>query len=393
MKILHIIPSYYPAFAHGGPPWSVHNLNKWLIKQGVDVTVYTTNINGNSTLDVEPGVPVDQDGVTTYYFPQSLLGLWSYSYPLHKKLKKTAKDFDLIHITSTFLFASTLGAYYAKKNNVPYIISPRGNLMKEPLNQKSALKKIFYIGLIEEKNLQNASAIHFTVPKEKKEYKEQGFSYNNSIMIPNGIDPETFKEAEPGLFRKKFNIPEDKKIVLFLSRLAWKKGLDTLIPAFKKVSEQNPNSILVIAGKENKYKKKILKMIASNNLKLDKDVIFTGMITGEDKTAAFQDSDVFVLSSYSENFGMAVAEAMNFGLPVVITENIGIASEIKKRDAGIVTVKDKDLVANNILKILQNPEFARDIGQRGRKLVGEKYLMSAIADRWVEEYQKLIYRN
>src|SRR6056297_2547161 len=348
MKILHITPSYYPAFAHGGPPWSVHNLNKWLVKQGVDVTVYTTNINGNSTLDVEPGVPVDQDGVTTYYFPQSLLGLWSYSYPLHKKLKKTAKDFDLIHITSTFLFASTLGAYYAKKNNVPYIISPRGNLMKEPLNQKSALKKIFYIGLIEEKNLQNASAIHFTVPKEKKEYKEQGFSYNNSIMIPNGIDPETFKEAEPGLFRKKFNIPEDKKIVLFLSRLAWKKGLDTLIPAFKKVSEQNPNSILVIAGKENKYKKKILKMIASNNLKLGEDVIFTGMITGEDKTAAFQDSDVFVLSSYSENFGMAVAEAMNFGLPVVITENIGIASEIKKRDAGIVTVKDKDLVANNI---------------------------------------------
>jgi glycosyltransferase involved in cell wall biosynthesis len=387
MKVLHIIPTYYPAYVRGGPIWSVHNLNRWLIKKGIDVTVYTTDIDvpENTSKNQE----VDVDGVKVYYFKKSLSGIWAYSYSLHKTLKKTASDFDLVHITSTFLSASALGSYYARKNNIPYIISPRGNLMKEPVEKKSFLKKIFYIGLIEERNLQNASAIHFTVPQEREEYKGLGFGCQKEITIPNGIDSDSFEKAEAGQFRKKFNISEDKKIILFLSRISWKKGLDTLIPAFAEVSKKRPEVVLVIAGGDSEgYKQKVEGWIKENSIE-DK-VIFTGMITGADKTAALQDSDIFVLPSYSENFGMAVAEAMYFSLPVVISNKIGIASEVKKANAGIVTLKEKLLIANEIIRLLESPELAKNLGEKGKKLVEEKYLMPAIADRWIEEYNKLV---
>jgi glycosyltransferase involved in cell wall biosynthesis len=390
MKVLHIIPTYYPAHARGGPIWSVHNLNKWLIKKGVDVTVYTTDLDIPS--DKLRNKKVNIDGVNVYYFSASFPKFWEYSRNLHKKLKKTAKDFDLIHITSTFLFASTLGAYYAKKNNIPYIISPRGNLMNEPMKKKGALKKIFYVGLVEERNLQNASAIHFTVKKEKEEYEELGFIYKKSILIPNGIDPENFEDAPDGHFRQKFNISDDKKIVLFLSRISWKKGLDTLLPAFRKVVDNNPNTVLVIAGGDTEgYKKRVEQWINENNLQ--NDVIFTGMITGKDKTGALKDSNVFVLPSYSENFGMAVVEAMNFSLPVVITENVGISNKIIENNAGLVVSKDETQVSNAILRLLNNENFAKDIGERGRSLVAKEYLMANIADEWVKNYQEIIEEN
>jgi glycosyltransferase involved in cell wall biosynthesis len=390
MKVLHIIPTYYPAHARGGPIWSVHNLNKWLIKKGVDVTVYTTDLDIPS--DKLRNKKVNIDGVNVYYFSASFPKFWEYSRNLHKKLKKTAKDFDLIHITSTFLFASTLGAYYAKKNNIPYIISPRGNLMNEPMKKKGALKKIFYVGLVEERNLQNASAIHFTVKKEKEEYEELGFIYKKSILIPNGIDPENFEDAPDGHFRQKFNISDDKKIVLFLSRISWKKGLDTLLPAFRKVVDSNPDTVLVIAGGDAEgYKKQVEKWVDEN--KLQNNVIFTGMITDKDKTGALKDSDVFVLSSYSENFGMAVVEAMNFSLPVVITENVGISNKIIENNAGLVVSKDETQVSNAILRLLNNENFAKDIGERGRSLVAKEYLMANIADEWVKNYQEIIEEN
>lgn len=212
MKILHIVPSYWPAFERGGPIRSVHSLNKWLVKNGVDVTVYTTNIGLKGKVETNREVLVD--GVKVWYFPLTWAA-WQYSSALHKQLKQTAKNFDLIHITSTFLAASTLGAYYAKKFNIPYLISPRGNLMKEPLQKKSSFKKQVYISLIEKRNLAGAVAIHFTTEVEKKEYLEQKLPLKNSIVIPNGLDPEEFSEEiikrNKINFREKFGIGVDKK--------------------------------------------------------------------------------------------------------------------------------------------------------------------------------------
>src|SRR3989344_4717681 len=121
MKILHITPAYVPSWKHGGPIISVHTLNKYLARRGVDVTVYTTTINGSENLSVPVGVPVMMDGVRVFYFHPSFPRAWSYSRGLHRMLAKTIQEFDLVHITSVFLAASTLGAYYAKKFRKLYI--------------------------------------------------------------------------------------------------------------------------------------------------------------------------------------------------------------------------------------------------------------------------------
>ena len=416
MKILHIIPSYTPAYNRGGPIWSVPNLNRWLAKKGVDVTVYTTDI------DIPQNIPrnktIDLNGTKVTYFPFSWpriweywrIGVlpaflprhWEYSRDLHKALKKNIEEFDLVHITSTFLFASTLGAYYSKKHNKPFIISPRGNLMW-PLELKSATKKKMYIKLVESKNLGDADAIHFTVPKEKSEYIHYDLPLYDSVIIPNGIEPENFKSAPQGYFREKFNIPESKKIVLFLGRITWKKGLDTLIPAFTEVKKlinqesreargQESGVVLIIAGGDDEgYKKKVKKWIKENNI--EDNVIFTGMITGKDKTAAYQDSDVFVLPSYSENFGMAVVEAMYMKLPVVVTNNVGVAHYIKEANAGVVISKDKKELTAAILKLLEDKERRINLGENGRKLVEDKFVMSKIADKWVKAYKKIIDKH
>ncbi len=326
MRILHIVPSYLPAYSYGGPILSVHSMNKWLVKKGADVTVYTTNINGGSELDVPLNREVVIDGVKVFYFPLSFRG-WVYSGYMREALKKNVRNFDLIHITSVFLSASTLGAHYAKKFGRPYIISPRGSLMKEPLKRKNKVSKEIYIHLIEKRNLAGAAAIHFTAKNEETEYKEAGFPIAGSFIVPNGIDMESMnKEVPPGIFRNKFGIPADKKIVLSLGRLNWKKGFDTLIPIFREVAEKNPKAVLVIAGgDEGGYKKEIEKFITENGLGAGEDVIFTGELLGDMKLAAFHESDLFVLPSYSENFGMAAGEVISLGsMPVILSSGTGI---------------------------------------------------------------------
>ncbi|MEW6408112.1 MAG: glycosyltransferase [Patescibacteria group bacterium] len=395
MKILHIVPSYLPAYRYGGPIRSVHELNKGLVGLGIDVTVYTTNIDISGGLNVPLNREVDVDGVKVFYFPITFRP-WQYSRVLHRALAKNAKNFDLIHITSVFLSASTLGAYYAKKFNKPYIISPRGNFMQEPLKKDflKRLKKRIYINLIEKRNLSGAAAIHFTVEKEKEDYLKTGLLLRKAIVIPNGIDvtkSEKRKTQRDEDFIKKFKIPKRKKIILFLGRLNWIKGLDTLIPAFSEVIKKEPNAVLVLAGPdENNYRKEIELKIENCKLKIGKDVIFTDMLLGDDKIAAYGESDVFVLSSYSENFGMAVAEAMVAGLPVVISKGVGISNEVEKAGAGLVIEKEINQVGEAILKILNNPDLAKKMGEAGRALVEQEFSSEKVAEKWLGEYNKLL---
>jgi len=409
MKILHIIPSYLPAKLASGPIIPTHNLNKELVKKGIEVVVYTTNLDGTKILDVPLNQEIDIDGVKVFYFPISFRS-WQYSFALHRALAKNVKNFDLIHITSVFLSVSTLGAYYAKKFKKPYIISPHGSLMSDPLSRHSLKKKV-YLNLIEKKNLKEA-VVHFLVDQEKDDYLKTNLPLKEAVVIPNGIDnKENIKKTtffnfnmsingnvdiknldfQKTNFRTKFGIGSDKKLVLFLARLHPIKGLDTLIPAFSEVIKKNSRVVLILAGPDEiNYKKEVELKIENYQLKISKDVVFTGMLTGEDKISALQESDIFVLPSYSECLPMAVIEAMYFGLPVIVTRNVGIASFIEKAGAGIVVEKNEKQLAEAILKILNNSDLGKEMGRRGRNLVEIEFFSLKVAERWIEEYNKII---
>lgn len=408
MRILHIIPSYVPAYHTGGPVVSVHSLNKWLAKLGHDVTVYATDI------PIKGRVPLCRevllDGVKVFYFPGSFPRIWEffpvfffpiffpkhweYSRALHKKLAKTARDFDVIHITATFRFNLMLGAYYARKSGIPYVISPRGNLMS-PLELKSAAKKLLYLAFIEKKNLKRAAAIHFTVPKERDEYVHYRLPLSNYFIIPNGIDVEEFDSSMHAGFenelRKRFGFGKDKKIILFLGRISWKKGFDTLIPAFAQVLKKESETVLVIAGSDDGgYRKKVKGWIAEHGI--SESVFFTSA-GKEDKADIFRSADVFVLPSFSENFGIAVVEAMCASRPVVITEGVGISPYVRDAGAGIVIKKDINELTQAMVRLLRDPVSARRMGEKGRRLVEEKFSIPRIAEEWVKAYRSLISKK
>lgn len=389
MRILHIVPTYIPAYRYGGPIESVHALNKALVELGDEVTVLTTNSDGNKTLDVPLEKPVYIDGVRVFYFSTSFPHSWFYSPQMKQYAYSIAKEYDVIHETSVFLYSSFLARKLAKYFKKPFIISPRGSLMREPLKRKSAIKKKFYLSYIEKTNLLLADAIHFTAEREKAEYIAEDFPFKKAFIIENSITSE-ISESHISL-RKKLGIAEEKKIILSLGRLNWKKGFDTLIPAFKKVYEKFPSALLIIAGEDDGYKSEIERFIAKE--KIEHAVIFVGSLYGEEKEAMYRESDVFVLPSYSENFGMAVAEAMRAGIPVVITPEVAIAEDVRKSNAGKIVAKKAEFFAEAISDILNNSEEARKMGENGQRMIKEHYNPGVIAEKMHLAYNEIMKRE
>jgi len=388
MKILHITPAYVPAYRYGGPIRVVHEMNKWLVKLGAEVTVYTTNVDGPNVLDVPLGKAVIMDGVRVFHFPTSFPRSWFNSAEMNKAMKENIKDFDLVHITSAFLAASYFGSKYAREAGVPYIISPRGNFMKNTFH-KHYLKKKIYTELIEKNALQGAAAIHFTAEAEREEYVAEKLPLSRAIISPNGVDEESFKEISPkGAFRRKFGFNKER-LILFLGRISWKKGFDTLIPAMAEVVKEIPDALLVVAGGDDEGYQKEVENFAER-YGIQNKVRFLGMLLGEDKNGALLDSDVFVLPSYSENFGNAVVEAMYLSLPVLITPGVAISAEIAEAGAGMVVPKETSKLAESLKLLLLNREIRQKLAGNGKKLVMARFFWPEIDSAPPLEYKRLI---
>ncbi|MBI4243756.1 MAG: glycosyltransferase, partial [Planctomycetes bacterium] len=136
MKVLHVLPSFVPAYRYGGPVKGLFELCRSLVKHGVDITVFTTNIDGPGQLDVPVGDEVVLDGVKTHYFQIQNPRSYSYSEELSGALKNRVKDFDLVHIHSIFNWPSTSAMAFCRKFGVPYILRPAGMLEDFSIKQR-----------------------------------------------------------------------------------------------------------------------------------------------------------------------------------------------------------------------------------------------------------------
>jgi glycosyltransferase involved in cell wall biosynthesis len=255
----------------------------------------------------------------------------------------------------------------------------------------NALKKKIYLSLFEKRNLRNAAAIHFLVEEEKKDFFQAKLPLRRAIVIPNGLEGGPEDGVVRGFFRQKFGIPSNKKLVLFLGRLHWKKGLDTLIPAFREVIKADRNAVLILAGGDDGYKKSAEELIKKYDI--GENVVFTGMILDKEKKAALSESDLFVMPSLFEACSISLLEALSFGLPAIVTEGVGGSLEIQKAQAGLVVKKEAKELSGAILKILDNPDFAKKIGEAGKGLFAQKFLISRVAEEFINSYRELILEN
>lgn len=390
MKLLFITHSYYPAFKHGGPVVSVHSINKKLVEMGVEVTVLTTNAGLEKDKSIQVNDWILQDGVRVKYFNYYGNRLYNISPALAFETAKIIKEYDIVHSTPVWNFPNLIAGYLCILFNKPYVISPRGTLYKETIDLKSTfLKKIYYC-LFVKYLLNKASLIHFTTNDEKEKVIEYLGLNNNAVVIPNGLDMDDFSILpNKGLFRKRYNINENDLIVLFLGRINIKKGLDLLIKAFMKLTKEIKDIKLIIAGFDNEgYSEKLKQLITG--LHIQEHVIFTGPLLNEFKKEAFIDADVFVLPSHSENFGMAVVEAMASGCPVVLSNKVGIHNVISENNIGVVTEASINSLVLGLRKIILDTGYQKMLSDSGRDYVNKYFNINSVAIEVISEYERLL---
>lgn len=382
MRVLQILPYYQPAYRYGGPVKSVHGLNKALVEAGVDVTQFTTNIDGTQDLDVPLGEEVLLDGVKVYYYSVQAPRSYIYSFQLKQALHKRLSTFELVHIHGLYVYPTTAAAHFCRHHQIPYLIAPRGMLDHDAMQTGNLVKKSrkrAYLNLMEKANLDGATALHFTAEEERRRSVYE-CSKERSVIVPNGLDVADFPLKEES---------DDTDTVLFLSRIHSHKGLDLLIPAFAEVIQQHPRARLRLVGPDNtNYFPQIQALIT--HYQLHDYVQYDGMLLGEEKIKALQQAALFVLPSFSESFGMSIVEALACGTPVVISDRVNIYREIEAAQCGVVTRREITEIANGILFLLQHPAEAKQMGLRGRALVEEKFTWTAVADSMKSVYQSII---
>lgn len=279
----------------GGPSRSVPILAKGLSDIGCDVTLMTLKTDDMNTH------LLDGTDVKLEILPSSVKT---------SVLEKTILDgkFDIIHLQNLWLPSYHRVASIARKHGIKYLMTPRGTLEPWCLKQK-ALKKKIARWLYQDNDLNKCACIYATAEIEAQHIRELGFS-NNICIIPNGIETDDYPCRSTDV--------EVKKQILFISRIHPKKGIEILIEAFAIIKDQFLDWNVVIAGNgENDYIQALQDKI--NRMNLSNRISIIGPVFGASKTRLYQESSLFCLPSFSENFGMVVAEAMSCGVPAITT--------------------------------------------------------------------------
>lgn len=401
MKILHVIPSFAPAWRYGGPIFYAYGLARAQTAKGHKVTVMTTNVDGPGVLDVPVDRPVVMDGVEVRYFPIQRPRWYYFSRPLGRALQRGVPDFDIVHIHSIFLWPTTIAAFWCRRRSVPYIILPQGSLDPTCLAKsydsrlaslRSRIMKGVYLRTLGKMDLDGASAIQFTAEAEMEAARPLGLR-PPWFIVPLGVDSagdET--EPAPSRLRQQFPGIQGKRLVLFLSRLDPKKGLDLLIPALGKLAADGEKFAFLVAGSGSKaYEAEVAACVKQHGL--EDSTVFLAFVQGAAKWSLLREVDLFVLTSYQENFGVAVGEAMEAGVPVVISDRINIHREVSREGAGLVTGLDPTEIATAIARLLSDAALRREMGERGKRLVSERFAWEKVVQGVLLMYEQVLQQR
>jgi glycosyltransferase involved in cell wall biosynthesis len=356
------------------------------------MTVATTDDHGpRAHMSVPLGQPVKVNGATRFYFRKQT-EFYKCSVPLWRWLARHVRQFDVVHVHALFSFASVTAARCARRCRVPYVIRPLGVLNRWGMeNRRPWLKRISFCW-IERPLLRRAAAVHYTSRRERDEAEEAGVRATAAV-IPLGIDTRAFRQLPgPDQFHRRFPQALGRTLIMFLSRLDEKKGLDLLLPAFANLRREHPRALLVIGGSgDEAYERRLVNL--AQELRIEPDVVWTGQIEGQDKLSALSAASVFVLPSYSENFGIAAVEAFAAGLPSVLTSEVAIASEAEQAKAALVVPCDVASLTTALREFLCDPELRRQMSANAVRLAAQRFSLEAMGKSLVNLYQSTLARR
>lgn len=368
----------------GGTAYSVTNLAKALSGHNISSHLFTLDYQSNG-LQISVG-NVKFHSERARKLAIQFRGLQPTASQYLAKL--ASAELDLIHNHGLWMFPNLYARQAAVAHQIPLVISPRGMVESWSLNN-SWYKKCPAWFLYEKQNLNSAIAFHATSAEEVKSIRRLGYK-QPIALIPNGVSiPTRDERANKQVLSEIFPQIDKKKWLLFLSRIHPKKGLDNLLRVWQLLANRFPDWHLIIAGSDLIGYQAELELLVEQ-LQLKQQITFTGMLSGQLKFSALTNADLFVLPTHSENFGIAIAESLAYGVPVVTTKGAPW-QELETYKCGWWVDDNQEALMDALIEAMEIPASKRqEMGLKGRELVKVKYSWQSIAKDMASVYHWIL---
>lgn len=390
LRVMHVLASL--SLRMGGPSVTAVGLARALQDEGVVAPILTTDLLkpaetrnriGGATLS---DLPVGSDELDISIYPIRHPFRLAYSPTLGRAIDRRVQDVDLVHIHGINLYPQFAAWRAARKHRKPYVISPHGAL--DPwIRSRGRLRKNVNDALWQRRMYNGASALHLTTDEERRLLASRKLRAAH-VVVPIAIDVHQFRQrADPLVFRRRWLDGYDGPLILNHGRVSVKKGHDILIGAVAKVNAQLPVH-LAFVGVDDEGLGESLRAQAAR-LHIEDRVTFVPNLVGDELRNAIAAADVWALPSYTENFGVAVVEAMAAGRAVVTSPHVNIAPNAAAAHALVMVPNTVDATSHAIMDLLSSSGRREQLG-RNASMYAQRYDWSSVAEQFVEVYERVI---
>ncbi len=333
-----------------------------------------------------------QNGIKTYWVPALPFPFYEgyrMSTIRRKKIAEllAAERPDVVHLHAPVLLGLR-ALLVCKKMNIPVVVTYHTHFPDYVPHLSKGLIKGMFAELVKYPVKKLVGVVYayadvVTAPTAALRDELKSYGIKNVILLPNGVSFSKFSDVKKDV-RKKYGIPKNASVILYVGRISFEKRIDVLLDAFKLVSRQIPSAYLIVAG-SGPYLKDYKKLAQAMGLKR---VIFTGFIPDKTLPSLYKSADVFVSPSDSETFGLTFIEAMHFGLPVVGVRRLGAASVIKKGTGFLAEPGNEKELARKIVLLLRKKGLRKKLGDAGKK-ESKKYEIKDVVERFMRIYRRV----
>jgi glycosyltransferase involved in cell wall biosynthesis len=372
MKVIQVVP--HVGNEASGPTYSVVRLSQSLAALGDDVLL----------MSVKDGLLADSIGFKHNVYPKARFPKPFWRSPgLYRALKREAANCDVIHSHSMWVMPNVYPGWVSRQKGIPLVLAPRGTMSAWALSNSAKKKQLFW-ALFQKRIVEQSACLHATAEQEYLDIRSAGFKQPVCI-IPNGIDvPEISKLGPIGEGQ---NVGPGRE-VLFLGRIHPVKGVDVLLSAWSKVAALRPEWRLRIVGPgEGDYVRRLKNRVTAEAITR---CTIEGPLFGQEKHFAYQNSQIYILPSLSENFGMTVAESLANATPVITTTNAPWAELNAKRCGWSIELSEQHLIDTLLEATSLSSVELNEMGMRGREYMKEKYSWESVALQMDQVYRWLL---
>jgi glycosyltransferase involved in cell wall biosynthesis len=394
MNVLHVAPYFAPAWAFGGVPRAGTDLARAQLAAGHSVRVLTTDALTRSSRLPSGDAVVDDVAVTRV--PNRIpaaRATFNLSTPcgFAREFRRlnNIRPIEIVHCHE-LRTVENLAAASTAPDELPFVVSPHGTVTYE--TGRSAAKRA-WDGLFAGRLLRRFSAVVALTPVEAVDVRGLWNRFGVALeetslaLVPNGVDAEMFTRLPDRMTARKRLAIDGDPVVLFVGRLEARKRLPFLVEAFAAAAKERPSSRLVIVGPDEGDAANIADAVERAGM--SRQVLMTGLLSGDDRLAAYAAADLFVLPAVGEGQSLAVLEAMAAGLPVVLSPECNFP-EAAATGSGVIVECHPDLWAGAIGSLIDDPDRRRSMGERGQALARSRYSWGGVAMRLDAVYQSAI---